>query len=301
MDAPTLTAIVPLHNKVRTIARTLTSIAGQTHPASEIIVVDDVSSDGSVEAVEELSIPNLRLLKRDRPGPGGYAARNLGAEKATGDWLAFLDADDEWLPTHLEAASRVIAQSPEVGVIFFGRAVRNKVTGAGEVRGTGAEGVQSANALLADYAERNLFHVNALIVRRDVFLETGGFNDGKGWRRGGDSELWLRLIHHGAPVYVSPEITSIYDMDFSDVIRSTKNFVREHPVRVTVRQMLLQETNPKRAKLLKRLATRKTVEWIAELPNRLVGTKLALLATIYPTGLSKRDVARLAKSIATRW
>lgn len=291
---PRFSAIVPLHNKRRTIERTLRSIAGQTRAIDEIVVVDDASTDGSAEAVAALEIENLRLVRRDEPGPGGYPARNLGVEVATSDWVLFLDADDEWLPDHVASTAAVIASNPDVRTIFFGRSI----TKAGATRQITVPEprVYTADELFQIYAETNIFHVNSLAIARDAYLGIGGFHTDRGWRRGGDSELWLRVVDGAGPIFVTPQITTIYDMNFSDVIGNPKNFVTEHPVHRTIAELLAKQPSPETARALKRLANRKTVEWLREMPNSILSKKLALLSRIYPTRLTIDDAARITKS-----
>jgi glycosyltransferase involved in cell wall biosynthesis len=97
-----IAVVVPVHNKRPHINRCLTSILSQTRPIDEIIVIDDASDDGSVGEIAKFADERIRLLKRPVPGPGGYAARNLGILQAKSDWIAFLDADDAWNPSHIE-------------------------------------------------------------------------------------------------------------------------------------------------------------------------------------------------------
>ncbi len=90
--------IIPCYNAGPWVAQCLRSVAEQTHPAHETIVIDDGSSDDSVEQIRNSGVP-VRLVQTTRAN--GAGARNAGIEIATGDWAAFLDADDYWYPEHL--------------------------------------------------------------------------------------------------------------------------------------------------------------------------------------------------------
>ncbi|UXN72569.1 glycosyltransferase family 2 protein [Devosia sp. A8/3-2] len=92
--------VVPLYNKGPHIERALSSALGQSLVPFEIIVVDDGSSDDGYEWVKAQSNSLIRHEQRGAPGLGGYAARNRAIEMARGEWIAFLDADDEWRPDH---------------------------------------------------------------------------------------------------------------------------------------------------------------------------------------------------------
>src|SRR3546814_13829312 len=79
----------------------------------ELIIIDDCSSDGGRDIAAAVRDPRIRLFERKSPGPGGYAARNLGIRQASGDWIAFLDADDIWHENHLAVIAVAIAQAPK--------------------------------------------------------------------------------------------------------------------------------------------------------------------------------------------
>src|SRR5215510_10493580 len=95
MSQPTIAAIVPAYNSARTLARALSSILNQTVPVNEIIVVDDGSTDDT-GAIVTRDFPQVRYVRQENRGAA--AARNFGVETASSDFVAFLDADDEWLP-----------------------------------------------------------------------------------------------------------------------------------------------------------------------------------------------------------
>jgi len=106
-----VTVIVPLYNKATHIGRCLRSIAGQTLRDFEAIVVDDGSTDGSGEIARAFGDPRFRVIAQANAGPG--AARNRGASEARGEFLAFLDGDDEWLPDYLEDNVRALEAAGE--------------------------------------------------------------------------------------------------------------------------------------------------------------------------------------------
>ena len=95
-----VSVIVPLHNKRRTIARTLRSIQQQTLRDFEVVIVDDGSTDGGELLASSFADERFGTIAQVNAGPG--AARNAGARVAKSDLLAFLDADDEWMPEALE-------------------------------------------------------------------------------------------------------------------------------------------------------------------------------------------------------
>lgn len=100
-----VSVVIPAHNREGTIEYCLQSVIHQTLPPHEILVVDDCSTDGTVAAAEKVGNPLVRIVRLPR-NSGAQAARNAGIKAATGDWIAFQDSDDEWLPNKLELQLR---------------------------------------------------------------------------------------------------------------------------------------------------------------------------------------------------
>tara|TARA_Y100000588_G_scaffold390903_1_gene497812 strand:- start:98335 stop:99192 length:858 start_codon:yes stop_codon:yes gene_type:complete len=94
-----ISVILPTYNRKYTLQRSIDSILNQTYRPSEIIIIDDGSSDGSFEWIES-DYPNIRLIKQSNSGVS--SARNKGIKNSKGQWIALLDSDDEWLPDKLE-------------------------------------------------------------------------------------------------------------------------------------------------------------------------------------------------------
>ena len=98
--SPTFSVIIPNYNNGSTLARAIRSVQAQTYPAHEIIVIDDGSSDDSAAVAAQFA---GQIIYVKQPNSGVAVARNHGAQRATGDWLAFVDADDEFTPDRLAA------------------------------------------------------------------------------------------------------------------------------------------------------------------------------------------------------
>ena len=100
---PMVSVIIPVYNRARKIMGAVKSIQQQTYTNFEIVVVDDSSTDNTVAVVEEIAKQDVRVrLVSQRPNKGAQAARNVGIHASRGEWIAFLDSDDEWLPRSLE-------------------------------------------------------------------------------------------------------------------------------------------------------------------------------------------------------
>jgi glycosyltransferase involved in cell wall biosynthesis len=110
-----VSVVIPLHDAAPYIAETLDSVAAQTLPAHEVIVVDDGSRDGGAEVAERHPL-GPRVIRQANGGPA--KARNAGVRASSGELLAFLDADDLWTPRKLERQVEAIERDPEVGLVF---------------------------------------------------------------------------------------------------------------------------------------------------------------------------------------
>lgn len=114
-----ISVVIPALNAEATIERAIESVLGQTHSDLEVIVVDDGSTDGTTEIAEFWARRDARVRVRTQQHAGPGAARNAGIDVATGEWLAFLDADDEFKPEAFETILHRIERHDSVGLVIF--------------------------------------------------------------------------------------------------------------------------------------------------------------------------------------
>jgi glycosyltransferase involved in cell wall biosynthesis len=192
---PRVSVIVPLFNKASYVGRALKSISGQTFADLEVIVVDDGSTDGGCEIVAGHRDSRVRLVSQQNSGPG--AARNRGIEQSSGQVLAFLDADDEWLPQFLEAAITTLDSS---GAAAHTCAYYDEPSGADSSKLWRDRGFASG-VFRIDTGTRpeTLLHRVAFlspcttIARAEVVRRHGGFYENN-CRYAEDAHLWLRVL-----------------------------------------------------------------------------------------------------------
>jgi glycosyltransferase involved in cell wall biosynthesis len=122
-----VSVIIPTLNRPKLLLRAVGSVLLQTHPEIEIILVVDRLDPNTVAAIRSVSDPRLRVIFNPRPLTAG-AARNAGADHATGEWIAFLDDDDEWLPNKLERQLSVASGQPSALVTCLSRVVTPTAT-----------------------------------------------------------------------------------------------------------------------------------------------------------------------------
>jgi hypothetical protein len=167
---PSVSVIVAVHNGAGFIAGALSSILSQTAPAAEVLVVDDGSTDGTAGVVARF--PSVRLLRR-RDNRGQAAALNWGVARSTGSHLAFLDADDVWVPDKLARQRAALADDPALDVVYG--LARQRVTAAGP---DGAVVPAAMRARLGDGTVMRAHLPSAMLVSRAAFLRVGGFDGG---------------------------------------------------------------------------------------------------------------------------
>lgn len=157
--------VIPMYNSQDTIIRAIESIIKQTRAdlIDEIIVVDDGSTDQSCNIVEEYSrnceIPIVIIKK---PNGGAASARNIGIRRASNDYIALLDADDEWLPRKIEIQNKVFEKNPEIRALGCNR--------EGEIITVGAKYAKGINKISpTQYCIKNWPCTPSLIFDRSVF------------------------------------------------------------------------------------------------------------------------------------
>jgi len=218
------TVIIPVYNKGPHLERSINSVFAQTCKDYELIIIDDASTDDSLEIIKRAikGKTQVKLLNRKEPGPGGYAARNLGIAEAQSDWIAFLDADDEWEPGLLEEYKRLIVKYPDFA--FFSTAYR-RVSPDGKISCDPYTKSQNHPKEiifnLLSYSKaggkgNNPLSTISVTVRRSLLSEIGGFPADR-CVRGGDRDTWLRLLMTSNLVW-SPYIGAIYYRDSVNMV-----------------------------------------------------------------------------------
>lgn len=169
-----LSYVMPAYNRATCVTAAAESVLTQLETDDELIIVDDGSTDDTPQRLLELKERWNGLLKVDRQanaGPG--AARNRGIALAAGDWVGFLDSDDELLPGSVALVRAAIARDPEAGFLCGGRVER--VNGGGERRLAGRTVSDDPRQAMESFlvTGRRSLGVGAVLARRDVALRTG--------------------------------------------------------------------------------------------------------------------------------
>lgn len=188
-----ISVVIPLYNKSQWIIETIQSALNQQFRDFEIIVVDDGSTDDGPLKVKSINDCRVRLVCR--PNAGVSAARNRGIEEARGEYIAFLDADDEWRPEYLATQYFLTRKYPECNVFACNYEFRNaegvvKPTVIRKLPFEGEDGILSNYFEVASYSHPPLW-TSAVMVRKTAIQAVGGFP--VGIKSGEDLLTWAKL------------------------------------------------------------------------------------------------------------
>jgi len=193
---PKISVVIPCFNAKNYIAAAIESVLAQEWPNIEILVVDDGSSDGSPDLVQK-RFSTVKLLRQSNQGVA--KARNNGISQATGDWIAFLDADDIWLPGKLHAQMAMLADAPGTRMVYTAWQVWTCSDPAPTPGYIAELAVRSSDARLWSGASGWVYPqllldcvvwTSTVLAHRSVFAEVGQFDPTL--RIGEDWDLWLR-------------------------------------------------------------------------------------------------------------
>lgn len=210
MKNPLVSAIIPTYNRANLIGRAIESAIAQSYSNLEIMVVDDASKDNTQEVINTIKDPRIRYI-RHQTNCGGAAARNTGIDAATGEYVAFLDSDDFWLPNKLELQLSEIQNHPDSGkVVSYTQFKLDKGQEVSILPKRGKERTES----VADYlfANGGEMLTSTLIMPRSLALATRFRPELKKHQ---DLDLCLRLEANGAIFTFIEEPLSIWYNDLA--------------------------------------------------------------------------------------
>ncbi|GAG05160.1 unnamed protein product, partial [marine sediment metagenome] len=209
MPMPSISVIIPAYNAAGTIREALESVFAQTYKHFEAIVVDDCSTDGTSDCVRRwcrVSSVECRLVRMEE-NRGPAAARNRGIAEAHGEWIAFLDADDVWLPEKLATQLQIAEQHPDAALICGKTAAFGNEKASGKWKEAREGTVRCGKSLplnacpersrgayrlpLAVFAVDNPVATSTVLVRKEAVEAVGGFDEQ--FRGPEDYDLWMRI------------------------------------------------------------------------------------------------------------
>ena len=198
----TVSVVLPTYNRAFSTSRAINSVLDQTNEDFELIVVDDNSDDNTKEVVSKYG--NKIKYIRHETNRGASAARNTGIEESKGDYIAFIDSDDEWHPEKLERQVSVFSRaSSKVGVVYTGFYKQFS-----EKRELGKVPTKRGDIFEAQLMKDWVNPTSTVMVRSECFERVGGFNNGLPARQ--DYELWIRLSRHYHFDYIQEPLVTMH-------------------------------------------------------------------------------------------
>lgn len=220
-----VSVVIPAFNASQFIKRTIDSVLAQTYRDFELIVVDDGSTDSTAEIVKNYG-STVRYILQENAGDG--PARNTGIAAANGEWIAFLDHDDEWLPEKLELQTALLERNPHL-----------RWCAANYYRAGGQRQVPVGNtaALEKQLAGKEYFDdyftavgqkgcaliTLTLVIHKDVFPQAGLFDSC--WLLCADLDMWWRIAYHFPQIGYIPEPLGIMHLGELDVVATKRHLI----------------------------------------------------------------------------
>lgn len=210
-----VSVIIPTYNRAMLVTRAVESALSQTCPPFEVIIVDDGSTDETLSVLARYGsrIKPISIIHGGHPG----ISRNAGVRAATGEYIAFLDDDDEWLPTKLEEQITAMENVPDASYVS---------TNAFRQLPTGERGLYFPTAtalsgpLLSEILQENFIITSTMMVKKKILEQTGDFNE-QVWSRGiEDYDLWLRIAASSQGILLPEALAVYYDALFTSIRKS---------------------------------------------------------------------------------
>ncbi|MEB3178368.1 MAG: glycosyltransferase [Nostocaceae cyanobacterium] len=286
MKQASVSVILPAYNAEKTIISTIESIQKQTFHDWEIILINDGSTDNTLELINTIKDERIKIFSYENAGIS--LARNRGIDQAKGDYIAFIDADDLWTPDKLEAQIKALQKSPEAGLAYSWTSIMNE---NGEVFYSGTpisyEGDVYANLLLWNF----LICGSNPLIRRKAIEQAGEFEPtlccGEDW------DYWLRIASRWHFALV-PKVQVLYRKS-SGSLTSKMGVTQEYSLMVIDRAF---QSAPPHLQHLKRQAQSGIYEYLAHMAwtyapveekPKIIAQKLLKAIKLYPKILKYKN------------
>jgi glycosyltransferase involved in cell wall biosynthesis len=206
-EDPLISVIIPTYNRANLLTIAILSVINQTYKNWELIIVDDGSTDNTKQIVEEFikKDPRIKYFYKENGGQG--SARNLGIKNAQGEYIAFLDSDDEFLENKIKKSLKIFNEDKNIGMIYsdaiiIGNYLDNKKSS--EISKPYYGNVYKKLLL------NNFITTSTVVVKKEVFLNRGFFNESSLLRNFEDYDMWLRIAKKYKIGYI-PEVLVKYN------------------------------------------------------------------------------------------
>lgn len=228
-----ISTIIPAYNCEKTLELAVESVLAQTRPVDEIVIVNDGSTDNTGKICDRLSDssgkPVIRVIHQPNSGPS--AARNAGITQATGELIAFLDADDIWMPDKIAKQAEVYEHTPTLGLTCAGVysvMEEGPQEGVSICRG----GMVGDDPYLDLWEKPSYIGTSTVMTRKSILQEVGLFDENEAIIGAEDYDLWLRVLaSHNSLVYLNEPLVR-YRVSMSGFNRS--NLARAYGSQINI-------------------------------------------------------------------
>lgn len=191
MEKEKVSAIIPVYNCEKYVREAVESALAQTCPPHEIIVVDDGSTDGTREALDRYRNSIIYVCQKNAGEP---AARNTGIQHASGEYIAFLDADDLWLPPKLQLQMDYFKAHPECALVYTDMMIFDDDGILDRSFRASHERVYRSGRIFQQIFFESLFNPSCVVFRKACIEKVGWFDES--FLVGSDYDMWLRMARH---------------------------------------------------------------------------------------------------------
>lgn len=212
---PEISIIIPVYNGEKYLKDTIVSVLNQTYRNYELIIVDDGSTDNTKNIIDSFNDPRIQYHYQKNSGIS--ASRNVGIDLAQGEFIAFLDADDIWLPFKLELQADVIRKEPDIGLVFgwvYYMDTKSNIVGEKKYNITDDFYM---NLLLGNFVDNG----SVPLIRKECFEKVGKFD----FLPAEDWDMWIRIAREYKFGYVN-DYLAIYRINYDGLSKEYKKMER---------------------------------------------------------------------------
>ena len=244
-----ISVVIPTYNRRKTIGRSIDSVLNQTLFPSEIIVVDDGSTDGTCDYIQS-NFPSIKLLHQ--PNKGVSAARNKGIRYADTNWIALLDSDDEWFPQKLEKQVMTLSQSPDIKFCHTEEIwIRNGVR-VNQMK----KHQKYGGHIFYKCLDMCRISPSSVLFHQSILDDVGYFD--KDLKVCEDYDLWLRITAKFPVLYIDESLIKKYG-GHEDQLSRVKDGIESHRIKVLEKLIMKKFTSVQRNAMLKTLIEKLTI------------------------------------------
>ncbi len=211
-----ISVVIPTYNRKEKTLRAVNSVLEQNIDNLEIIVVDDGSNDGTYEYLIEKDLP-IKVITKENGGVS--SARNIGIKHSAGNYIAFLDSDDIWLPHKLEKQIRVFEENPDISLVYTDQYLN--IDGKNLEQTRFERNAPNKRMSLPGFVDYTPIHTSTVLVKKEVLDKVGNFSEELKVHE--DSELWNRISDYGEFGYVEEPLSVYYWESSAEHITAEKN------------------------------------------------------------------------------